>query len=123
MAVLEIGIGAAEIQNAIAVAIAEAFSPERNAQIIRDVVRAHLSAKEGLYDKETILGKTVGNMIRGIAVDEVQKLISSQEDKIRLIVRDTLGPSFTDSIFDQLKLSLSRKVVAEIEIKATLFRD
>ncbi len=120
MAELKFEIGEAQIQNAIAVAIAGSFSPERNAEVVRDIVRAHLSHRESTYDKETLLSKSVGNMIREIAIDEVKKLIAEKEDKIRSIVRQTLGESFTDSIFTQLQLALSHKIVSNISINADL---
>lgn len=120
MAEIKFDISEVQIQNAIAVAIAESFSPDRNAQIVRDIVRAHLSYKENSYDKETILSKVVGTMIRTIAVDEVQKIIKEKEMEIRSIVRRTLGESFTDSVFIQLQASLSHKVISQIQITANL---
>lgn len=120
MAELKFEIGEAQIQNAIAVAITQAFSPEKNAQVVRDVVRAHLNHKENSYDKETLLSKSVGKLIRDIALDEVKKLIAEQDSSIRAIVRGCLGESFTESILDQLKISLSNKVVASIHVTASL---
>lgn len=120
MAELKFDIGEAQIQNAIAVAIAESFTPEKNAQLVRDVVRAHLNHKENSYDKETMLSKVVGNMIRELALDETRKVISEQEKEIRRIIRGYLGEPFTNSIFEQLKISLSNKVVSNISINATL---
>jgi hypothetical protein len=118
MAELKFDIGEAQIQNAIALAITESFSPEKNAQVVRDVVRAHLNYKETSYDKETILSKAVGRMIRDIALDEVKNLISKEEPKIREIVRVALGESFTDSIIAQLQTSIANKVVSSISITA-----
>jgi len=118
MAELKFEIGEAQIQNAIALAIAESFSPERNAQVVRDVVRAHLNYKESSYDKETMLNKAVGKMIRDIALDEVKNLIAKEEPKIREIVRVALGESFTDSIIAQLQTSIANKVVSSISITA-----
>lgn len=120
MAELKFQIGEAQIQNAIAVAIAESFSPERNAQVVRDVVRAHLNHKENSYDKETILSKTVGKIIREIAINEIQKIIQEQEPNIRNITRKTLGEQFTDSLLTQLKSQLSRKIISDISISATI---
>ena len=115
---LKFDIGEAQIQNAIAVAIAESFSPEKNAQVVRDIVRAHLNHKESSYDKETLLSKSVGKMVREIALDEVNKMIAKEETKLREIVRSALGESFTDSIIEQLNNSIAHKVVSSIQITA-----
>ena len=123
MAELKFEIGEAQIQNAIALAITESFSPEKNAQVVRDVVRAHLNYKENSYDKETILSKAVGRMIRDIALDEVKNLITKEESKIREIVCTALGESFTDSVLNQLKSALANKVVSNISIVANLNDD
>ena len=120
MAEIKFDIGEAQIQNAIAVAIAESFTPERNAQLVRDIVRAHLSYKENDYDKETLLNKVVGRLIRGIATSELEQMIKSQENNIREIVRDTLGEPFTTSVFNNLKAALAHKVVSNIQIRVDL---
>lgn len=120
MAQIKLDIGEAQIQNTIAIAIAESFSPEHNAQLIRDIVRAHLSIKEGTYDKETLLSKSVGKIIREIALDEVGKLLNEQDEAVRKIVRETLGKPFVESVLSQLKTSISNKVIANVRILTDL---
>jgi len=112
-----------QIRDAIAVAIAESFSPERREAIIRDVVRAHLQIREGTYDKETLLSKQVGAQIRQIAQDEVKIIISSLEPAIRERVRKTLGEGFSDSVLCQLENALSCKVVDGISVSVSLSKE
>ena len=85
-------IGEAQIQNAIAVGIAESFSGEKKEAIIRDIVRAHLSVKESSYDKETLLSKVVGQGIRKIASEALAAKVEEARPAIERTVLEVLGP-------------------------------
>ena len=123
MADFKVEIGEAEIRNAIAVAIAESFSPERQESLIRDIVRAHLQFKTGSYDKETLLGKVVGEQIRTIAVEEISKMMQENKEKFAVIVRNLLGETFVDSVCLQLEDAIKSittnklRLIADMEFK------
>lgn len=119
---LDVSIPEALIKNAIAVAIAETFSPEKKDALIRDVVRAHLQYKENSYDKETILSKKVGEFIRRIALEEVGNVLDTMRPDVERIVQETLGPQFKDSVFANLKRGLQSVIVRNISVEVVLDR-
>ena len=120
MSEIKLEIGEGQIQNAIAVALAESFSPENKASIIRDVVRAHLNHKENNYDKETILSKVVGKHIRDVAMVQVEECLDEMKPDIQKIVKSSLGKQFSESVFTQLRQALSRVVVGGIKFNVNL---
>jgi len=120
MSEIKLEIGEGQIQNAIAVALAESFSPENKASIIRDVVRAHLNHKENTYDKETILSKVVGKHVRDVAMVQVKERLDEMKPDIQKIVKDSLGKQFSESVFMQLRQALSRVVVSGISLNVNL---
>lgn len=115
---IDLNITEGMIANAMAVAIAEAFSPEKKDQVIRDVVRAHLSYKANSYDRDTLLSKVVGEQIRAQAMEAVKAKVADLAPDIRRIVDKALGPRFSDSVLAQLEASVARLAVANITIDA-----
>ena len=120
---IKLEIGQEQIRNAIAVAIAESFSPERQAALIRDVVRAHLQTKLHDYDRDTILSKVVGDKIREIAVAEVQAMMDAHRDQLAAVVRNALGSQFIDSVLTQLAQSLRNVIVSNIVLHVDVERE
>lgn len=118
---LKLQIGEAEIQNAIAVALAEALSPERKDAMIRDIVRAHLTVKDGIYGRETVLGKTIGNLLRIEAEKQVREIFEDKvAPRVRGIVLDALGPAWVDAICTQLKTAIAKRMVTGITVDVTV---
>lgn len=120
---IDLNITEGMIQNAIAVAITDAFSPEKRDQVLRDVVRAHLSYKQNGYDRDTMLSKTIGEQIRVHATEAVKQKIAELSDEIRATVDKALGPQFSESILTQLQASLTRVMVSGIRIDAVALAD
>ena len=117
---VNLGITEAQINNAIAVAVVETMTPERQAAMIRDVVRAHLQIRPSTYDKETLLSKTVGDYVRNKVVEVLKQSLGAMDSAISEIVRESLGKGFEESVLRQLRNALSRKVVSGINIDVSL---
>ncbi len=115
---IDLNITEGMIANAMAVAIAEAFSPEKKDQVLRDVVRAHLAFKQNSYDRETMLSKAVGDQIRLQATEAVKAKVAEMAPEIRRVVDKALGPKFSESVLTQLEASVSRLAVSNITIDA-----
>lgn len=115
---IDLNISEGMIANAISIAIAESFSPEKKDQVIRDIVRAHLSYKQNSYDRDTMLSKALGDAIRQQASEAVKQRISELAPDIRRVVDKALGPKFTDGILAQLESAVQRLAIANIVIDA-----
>jgi hypothetical protein len=116
---LSLDIHEGEIKNAIAVAIAESFAPERRESLIRDVVRAHLAHKEHSYDKETILSRAVGKLVRELAIAELERQLEASRTEIEAAVSGMLGERFAEGVVDKVEEALKRVAAANIHVSAT----
>jgi len=117
---LKIEVSEAQVQNAIAVAIAESFTAERRDSLLRDVVRAHLSQRVDTYSKDTLLSKSVGDAIRAIAKESILARIDELKPQIYRIVQETLGAKFEVSVMMQLRDALTNKIVTRLSIAADI---
>lgn len=121
--ILKLDITEGELQNAIAVALVDAFSPDKRDALIRDLVRAHLATKIDPYSRETIISRTVGDHVRRVARDILAARLEEMNGEIEAIVRSILGPRFEKQVLDQLKESLGRIYANSLTIEATLVRE
>ena len=119
-AAFKLEVSEGQIQNAIAVALAESFGPDKRDALFRDVIRAHLSQRENSYDKETLLSKRIGQMIRQMADEAMKARMEELKPEITKIVSAALGPRFAESVYEQVRNALSRVVVGSIQVTASL---
>lgn len=117
---LDVNVSETDIQNAIAISIAEAFPPEKRDQLLRDIVRAHLSLKQNSYDKETILSAAVGSQIRKIASEKMNEIVAGWRDEVGAVVEKAIGGQYKDSVMRQLQASLSNITVRGLVLEASI---
>jgi hypothetical protein len=120
MSALMFDVSEGDIMNAIAIAIAESFSGERRDAMIRDIVRAHLAYKESVYDKETLLAKRVGKIIRDIAEQKLAEVVQSWEPDIEAVVNRCLGPVCKATVLEQLERAIQRVALGKFRLDATI---
>lgn len=114
MAGLSLDIPEGEIRNAIAVAVADAFGPEKRDALLRDIVRAHMTYRENSYDKETLFSKRVGAQVREIASEVAAKQIEALRPEIEAIVAESMGPQFKEAVYTQVRDALRRVATANM---------
>lgn len=119
MTALKLDISEGQVANAIAVALAESFGPARRDALMRDVIRAHLSAKANSYDRETLLSKTVGDMVRGMASEAVREKVETWRPEVEAIVGSALGDTFKGAALAQLQAAMQRVVLSNLSINVT----
>ena len=117
---LKLDIGEGQIMNAIAVALAESFSGEKRDALLRDIIRAHMSVKRNIYDKETLLSSVVGDKVRAMALQALEQEIEKSRPAIERTVREVLGSGFEDTICEQLKYGLSRRKISNIALTVSV---
>jgi len=120
---LKLDIGEGQIQNAIAVAIAESFTGDRRDALLRDVIRAHMNQKESHYDKETLLSKRVGQLVRDMAQVAIVAEVEKARPTIERIVREALGPGFEEVVATQLRDGLARRKVEGVTVSIRVADD
>jgi len=110
MAGIQLELTEGQINNAIAVALAESLTPERQQALIRDVVRAHLAAKSTTYGRETILSAAVGAQVKEIAGERMKAAVEAMRPEIEAQVDKHLGPTFRESVLASLKTALEGRL-------------
>lgn len=116
MAAVNIELTEGQIRDAVAVALAEAFSDEQRQRLILDVVRAHLQARERDYDRETILAKRAGEMIREIAKEELSLQLETMRPRVRAALRTWMGKEWEDAILLNLTAELKKIIVRGVKV-------
>lgn len=124
MTALKLDISEGQVANAIAVALAESFGPDRRDALMRDVIRAHLSVKANSYDRETLLSKTVGDLVRGMAAEAVKAKVETWRPDVERIVGSAMGDNFKEVALNQLSAAMQRVVLSNLSISvAATFDD
>jgi len=97
-----------QINNAIAVALAETFTDERRDAMLRDIIRAHLAYQgDSYYNKDTILSKVVGEQVRKMVNERLLAKVVEWRPQIEAVVDRTLGPSARDAVCESLGRALA----------------
>lgn len=109
-----------QIQNAVAIALAESFTQEKRDALFRDVIRAHLSVKANSYDKETLLSKRIGDMVRSGADEALRIKLDEMKPEIMKIVSESLGSRFAESVYAQVRHAVAQVTVGSIHVTASL---
>lgn len=115
---LSVEITEGQIANAIAVAISEAFSPEKKDKLIRDIIRTHLSTKKESYSRQSLLEEEVGKQIRVMASEQMKAVTESWRPEINAIVSKILNPAAKDQIFMQLQTALEKVILVNFTVNA-----
>lgn len=118
---LKLEISEGQIQNAIAVALAESLPPEKRDALVRDVVRAHLTLKTNSYDKETLLSKALGDALRGMAKQALDVELEAMRPKVDALVQEIFGDKFQGDVLDQLKTQLSQVAIKNLKVSVDIF--
>jgi len=116
---LKLDIPLSDIKNAIAVAVLSAFDQEKRDQMLKDVVRAHLTAKKDNWSKETILEETIGSQLKAMALEAVKLKIETWRPHFIKEIGKTLEPC-KDSLFDKFKEAVARVSVSSVSVTVEL---
>lgn len=117
---LKLELSEGDINNAIAVALAEAFSPEKRDALLRDLVRTILSQKASSYGKETLLSAAVHTRLVTMVQVKLEKTIDELRPEVEVLVEEALGPRFKLNVLDGVKHGLNQIVMNNIKVKVEL---
>lgn len=120
---IKLEITEGQINNAIAVALAESFTPEKKDAMFRDIIRNHLSMKDDRYGKETLFSKTVNNQLHETVRDELNRLVEGIKPEVEEMVREKFGSSIKLDILNQIKYQLNNIVLNNIKVSVSLGKD
>ena len=116
MSSVKLEITEGQIQNAIAVAIAESFTEDKRDALLRDVIRAHLTTKKDSYSRETLLSETVNKFVREVTTEELAKHVAKMRPEIEAIIAKFFGEGIKPQIEEKLEAALSRAITKDLQV-------
>lgn len=116
MSTVELKLTEGQIQNAIAVAIAEAFTPERRDELVRDAIRAHLTIKSSSYDKETLFSTAVNKQLREMVGAELEKEVQSMRPELEALVKKYFHQNIRAEILGSIETQLATALTKNIQV-------
>lgn len=116
MSSVKLEITEGQIQNAIAVALAESFTDEKRDALLRDIIRAHLNTKKDNYSRETLLSETVNKFVREVVAVELAKHIEGMRPEIEAIIAKFFGEGVKPQIQEKLEEALSRAITKDLQV-------
>lgn len=117
---LKLDLSEGDINNAIAVALAEAFTPQKRDELLRDLIRAMLTQKVSNYGKETFLSQAVQSRIKGMVENQLSAFVERLRPDVDLLVEEALGPQFKANVLDGVKSGLSRILLENVRVDVKL---
>lgn len=105
-----------QIINAIAVVIAEAFSPERRDALIRDILRSHLAMPADRYGKETMFSATVNKALQGMVEEQLKVEVEGLRPDVECIVSEYFGSSLREGLVKQIEKAITEGFAKGINI-------
>lgn len=122
MSTVELKLTEGQIQNAIAVAIAEAFTPERRDELVRDAIRAHLTVKSNSYDKETLFSSAVNRQLREMVAAELEKEVQAMRPELEALVKKYFHQNVQAEILGTIEKQLVEGLTKNIQV-AVYYKD
>ena len=121
---LKVEISEGDLKNAIAVCIAESFGPDKRDALLRDVIRAHIDVRKNTYDKDTLLSKSVGDMIRRCAEEEIAASFGEKiAPRVREIVRERMDEKYCDSVVLEVERAIASLTVDGLRFSASIVQE
>ncbi|MCA9817086.1 MAG: hypothetical protein KC652_18375 [Cyanobacteria bacterium HKST-UBA01] len=116
MSTVELKLTEGQIQNAIAVAISESFTPERRDELLRDAIRAHLTVKASSYDKETLFSATVNKQLREMVGTELEKEVQKMRPELEALVKKYFHQNIQSDILCSIEKQLAEDLTKNIKV-------